>query len=156
MSNHFILATFKFQVKNRKVLKTNCMVLDLCAWIAHLVWRLATGLKVRGSSPVWKRFPALFQARPGAHPASYKWARVLSRGIKWPGHGVDQLSTSRSEVIEKVELHIYSTSGPSWPVTGWTLPLESWTYQQVHSHFTYLLTPWSRVLLEKLTSELCS
>jgi len=26
-------------------------------------------------------------------------------------------------VKERVELYLYSTSGPSWPVTGWTLPL---------------------------------
>ena len=28
-----------------------------------------------------------------------------------------------AEVKERVELYLYSTSGPSWPVIGWTLPL---------------------------------
>jgi hypothetical protein len=30
---------------------------------------------------------------------------------------------SSAEVKERVELYIYSPSGPSWPVIGWTLPL---------------------------------
>jgi len=35
-----------------------------------------------------------------------------------------------------------------------TCMLEKW--QEVTNDITYLLTPWSRVLLEKLTSKLCS
>jgi hypothetical protein len=30
---------------------------------------------------------------------------------------------SGAEVKERVELYLYSPSGPSWPVLGWTLPL---------------------------------
>jgi hypothetical protein len=36
--------------------------------------------------------------------------------------------TSNAEVKERVELYLYSNSGPSWPVPGWPLPL----------HFTFV------------------
>jgi hypothetical protein len=32
-------------------------------------------------------------------------------------------TSSSVEVKERVELYLYSPSGPSWPVLGWTLPL---------------------------------
>ena len=31
--------------------------------------------------------------------------------------------TSSAEVKERIDLYIYSTSGSSWPITGWTIPL---------------------------------
>jgi hypothetical protein len=34
-----------------------------------------------------------------------------------------QPTPSSAEVKKRVELHLYSPSGPSWPVLGWTLPL---------------------------------
>jgi len=40
-----------------------------------------------------------------------------------PGHDDDHPTPSSSEVKEEVELYLYSPSGPSWPVLGWTLPL---------------------------------
>jgi len=39
-------------------------------------------------------------------------------GVKPPGCGVDHPHLSSAEVKERVELHLYSTSGPSWPVLG--------------------------------------
>ena len=44
-------------------------------------------------------------------------------GVKRPRRDVDQPLPSRAEVKVRVELYIYSSSGPSWPVLGWTLPL---------------------------------
>ena len=44
-------------------------------------------------------------------------------GVKWPGRGVEHPPTSSAEVKEKVELCLYSPSGLSWPVLGWTLHL---------------------------------
>jgi hypothetical protein len=61
--------------------------------------------------------------------------------VKWPGGGIDNPLPSSVEVKERVELHFCSLSGPLWSVLGRSLSL---------------LTPWSRVLLEKLTSKLCS
>jgi hypothetical protein len=37
--------------------------------------------------------------------------------LRWPP------TPSSAEVKERVELYFYSTSGPSWPVIGWPLPL---------------------------------
>jgi len=39
-------------------------------------------------------------------------------GVKQPGRGVDHLPPSSNEVKERVELYLYSTSGPSWHVLG--------------------------------------
>jgi len=44
-------------------------------------------------------------------------------GLKRPGRGVDHPPPSSAEVKERVELYLYSPSGPSWPVIGWPLPL---------------------------------
>ena len=44
-------------------------------------------------------------------------------GVKRPGHGIDHPPPSNAEVKERVELYLYSPSGPSWPVPGWPLPL---------------------------------
>ena len=44
-------------------------------------------------------------------------------GVKRPGRGVDHQPQSNAEVKERVELHLYSTSGLSWPAVGLTLLL---------------------------------
>ena len=44
-------------------------------------------------------------------------------GLKWPGLGIDHPPPSCAKVKERVELYLYSPSGPLWPVLGWTLPL---------------------------------
>jgi len=44
-------------------------------------------------------------------------------GIKRPGRGFDYPPPSSAEVKERAELYLYSLSGTSWPVIGWTLPL---------------------------------
>ena len=43
--------------------------------------------------------------------------------VKWPGYGIDHALPSSTEVKERVELNLYSPTGPSWPVLGWALPL---------------------------------
>jgi len=73
---------------------------------------------------VGARFFAPVLTGPGAHPASYTTGTgSLSRGVKRPGRGVDHSHPSRDEVKERVDLYLYSPSGPSWPVQGRTLPL---------------------------------
>ena len=49
--------------------------------------------------------------------------RVSLPGVKRPGRGVEHPPPSSAEIQETVELYLYSPSGPSWPVTGWPLPL---------------------------------
>ena len=57
-------------------------------------------------------------------------------GEKRPGRVVDQPPARSAEVKERVELYLYSPSGPSRPVLGWTLPLQQNSlpvYQYFHT-----------------------
>jgi hypothetical protein len=73
--------------------------------------------------PVGARFSVSVQTGPGAYPASCTMGTGSFPGVKRPGRGVDHPPPSSAEVKERVELYLYSPSGPSWPVLGWTLPL---------------------------------
>jgi hypothetical protein len=46
--------------------------------------------------------------------------RVSFPGIKRPGRGVNHPLLFSTEVKERVELYLYSSSGPSWPALGQT------------------------------------
>ena len=97
------------------------------AGITQSVWRLATGW-VRWSNPGWGE---IFRARPdrlwGPLSLLCNGYRVFP-GDKAAGAWLWPPTPSSVEVKERVQLYLYSPSGPSWPVLGWTLPL------------TYLLT----------------
>ena len=56
------------------------------------------------------RFSATVQTDPGAYPASYTGSFA---GVKRPGRGVDHPPPSSAYLKERVELYLYSTSGPS-------------------------------------------
>jgi hypothetical protein len=60
----------------------------------------------------------IFRTRLGAHPASYAMGTRSFPGLKRPGRGVDDPSSSSTEVKESVELYFYSPPGISWPVIG--------------------------------------
>jgi hypothetical protein len=61
--------------------------------------------------------------RPWGSPSLlYKGHRVSFPGVKPPGRGVNYPFPFSAEVKERVELYLYSPSGPSWPVRGQTLP----------------------------------
>jgi hypothetical protein len=64
------------------------------------------------------RFSAAVQTGPGAYTASCTMGTGSFPGIKRPGRGVDHPPESSAEVKERVELYLYSPSGPSWPVLG--------------------------------------
>jgi hypothetical protein len=64
------------------------------------------------------RFSAPVQTGPGAHSASCTMGTGSFPGVKRPGHGVDHPPPSSAKVKERVELYLYSPSGPSWPVLG--------------------------------------
>ena len=61
-----------------------------------------------------------------AHLASYKMGRGSLPGVKRPGRGVDHPLSTSAEVKERVELYLYSSYRPSWPVLGRTLPLHTY------------------------------
>jgi hypothetical protein len=82
------------------------------------------GLGGPGIESRWGRdFPQ--PSRPALGPTNhlYNGYRVPLPGVKRPGRGVDHPLPYSSEVKEKVELSLYSTSGFSWPAHGWTLAL---------------------------------
>ena len=64
------------------------------------------------------KFSAPVQTDPKAHPASYTIDTGSYQGVKWPGSDVDHTPPSSAEDKERVELYLYSPSGPSWPVLG--------------------------------------
>jgi hypothetical protein len=74
-------------------------------------------LEVRGSNPGGVRFSAPVQT--GTPSLLY---RVFPGG-KAAGAWRRPTTPSSAEVKESVELYLYSPSGPSCPVLGWTLPL---------------------------------
>jgi hypothetical protein len=90
--------------------------------------------------PVGATFSASVQTGPGAHPASYTMGTgSLYRGVKRPGSGVDHPPSSSARVKERVELYLYSPSGPSWAVLGRALPLplllfDFYIVHTVHCH----------------------
>jgi hypothetical protein len=69
------------------------------------------------------RFSAPVQTCPGAHPASYTMGTGTLPGVKRPGRGVDHSPRSSAEVKEKVELYLYSPSGPFVACSRVNLPL---------------------------------
>jgi hypothetical protein len=62
------------------------------------------------------RFSAAVHTDPGAYPASCTMGTGSFPGVKRPGRGVDHTPPSSAEVKERVELYLYSPSGPSWLV----------------------------------------
>ena len=79
--------------------------------------------------PVGARFPAPVQTSPEAQPASYTTGTGSLPRVKRLGRGIDRPPQSSVEVKERVQPYLYSPSGPSWPVLGWTLP------------FTFIFSP---------------
>jgi len=73
--------------------------------------------------PVEARFYAPVQTGSDVHPASCTMGSGSFPGVKRPGRGVDHPPPSSAEVKERVKVYLYSSSGPSWPVLWWTLPL---------------------------------
>jgi len=73
--------------------------------------------------PVETRFSAPVQTGPGAYPASYTMGPRSFPGVKTAGAWSWPPTPSNAEVKERVELYLYSHSGPSWPVLRWPLPL---------------------------------
>ena len=93
--------------------------------------------------PVGTRYFTLIQTRRGANPASYTMGTGSFPGVKEPGRGVDHPLPSSAGFKERVEIYLYSPSGPSWPVLGWTLPLPL----PVCNSGTWSIPVWTNVTL---------
>jgi hypothetical protein len=102
--------------------------------IATLYWLSGPGTESRWEA----RFSASVQTGPGAHPASCTMGTGSFPGVKRPGRGVDHPPPSSAEVKERVELYVYSPSGPRRPVLGCTYLN---THNIVDRKFVSLHTP---------------
>ena len=58
-------------------------------------------------------FPASVHTGPEVHPAFYTMGTGSFPGVKRPERGVEHPPPSNAEVTERVELYLYSPSGPS-------------------------------------------
>ena len=101
-----------------------------CCGICGLGWRSRYSASLRAGRsgdriPVWAVF--LHPSIPALGPIQFpvQWVPVLFRGVKRPVRGVGQQPPSSAEVKERAALvlYMYSPSGPSWHIQGWTLPL---------------------------------
>ena len=75
------------------------------------------GWAVQDWTLVVVRFSAPIQTGPGAHQASHTHTVYQ---VSFPGHDINHPPPSSPKVKERVQLYLYSSSGPSWPVIGWT------------------------------------
>ena len=64
------------------------------------------------------RFSTPVQTGSGVHPAPYRMGIGSFPGVSRPRRGVVHPLPYSSEVKERVELYLYSSSGLSWPVLG--------------------------------------
>jgi hypothetical protein len=90
--------------------------------IAQSVHPLATGWTSWGPNPGGGEISAPTQTGPGAHPASCTVRTRSFLGVHGSGRSVDHPPPSSAEVQERVQLHVYSPSGSSWPTLGRILP----------------------------------
>ena len=78
---------------------------------------IAMGWTVRGSNPGGGEILHTRPEKPWG--PSY----IMGTGSKAAGSWRDHPPIPSAEVKERVELYLFSPSGPSRPVLGWTLPL---------------------------------
>ena len=88
----------------------NLTTLQLCYCMSF-----ATGWTVRGSD---LGEGEILLTRPSPPNLLLNWYRVSFPGVKRLGRGVDHPPKSIAKVKERVQLYLYSPSGPSWPVIG--------------------------------------
>jgi len=81
------------------------------------------GLDAPGIESRWgTRISPSLQTGSRTQPASYTMDNGFFPGAKQPGRVVDHPPPNSTQVKERVELYIYSPSGPSWPIPGWIVP----------------------------------
>ena len=101
---------------NKTRLRNTTVGLDSSVGIATRYGLDGSGIECR-----WVHFP--HQSKPALGPTQppIKWVPSLFPRRKGPVRGVNHPPPSRAEVKERVELFLYSPSGPSQSVKGRTL-----------------------------------
>ena len=88
----------------------------------YAVCTLRSGQRQEDNIKVGRDCPHPSRQALGSTQPSVQWGPGLSRGVKRPGRGADDPPPSECRGQERVELYLYSPSGPPWPVTGAPLP----------------------------------
>ena len=95
---------------------------NIWAGIAETYQRIAMSWTVRGSNAGGGETFRTRPDRPRGPPSLlYSTPQVSIPGVKWTGRGVNHRSPTTAEVKERIELLLYTPSGPSWHVVGRTL-----------------------------------
>ena len=89
------------------------------------------------------------------HPRIELHDIVTEVGGGWEEY-VGQCNRNERTALDWLRTGIWKLGSYSVESIGGIWPLGLTEENAVHKFLTYLLTPWSRVLLEKLTSKLCS
>jgi len=87
----------------------------------HSIVCIATSYRLDGLRIESRRrrdFPHPSRPDLGLTQPLLQWVLGLSWGVKRPGHGVDHPTPTNAKIQERVELYLYSPSGPSQPVLG--------------------------------------
>jgi hypothetical protein len=111
--------------------------------LAQSVQRLATNWTIRGSNPgggeIFRNIPDW----PWGPPILlYSGYQVFFPRVKRPERGFDHPPPSSADVKGRVELYLYSPSGPSWSVLGWILHLPFPLQQRCNESKYHLLLLW--------------
>jgi hypothetical protein len=83
-------------------------------------YAIATRYRLNGlgiESLLVQNFPQLSRMALDPTQPPIQWITFFFPGVKQLGHGIDRPHHSSGKVKERVELYLYSPSGPSWPVS---------------------------------------
>ena len=115
--------------------------------VGQSVLRLATSWTVLGSNPCGGEVPPTRSDRPWGPPSLlYNRYRIFPLGVKRPERGVDHPQPSSADVKERVELYLYSPSGPSWTVLWSTSSFYLYLYSSKNLEYVAVLSTAFHVL----------
>jgi hypothetical protein len=120
---------FLFVISYKSIVRMLIFVIDRYVWPIILYTKMGQvssvgiatryGLDVPGIESRWGEIFRTRADRPWGPPSVlYNGLKVSFPGKKRPGRGVDHSPQSSAEVKERVELYLFSPSGPSWSVLG--------------------------------------
>jgi len=75
------------------------------------------GCMIQGSNPSVSKIVSTQLDQPWDPPSLlYNGYCVSFPGVKWPEHGTDHTLPSNAKVRERIELNLYTHSGPTWTI----------------------------------------
>ena len=100
-----------------------------CSWVKFIITYSSVGIATvygldgPGNETRWGRdFLHLSRSALGPTQPPVQLGTASFPGIQRPGRGFDHPLPSSAQVKERVQLHLCSLSGSSWPTKGWKLP----------------------------------